>query len=74
MFPARTLLCTSLALAAFAANSVLCRMALGQEAIDAASFTTIRLASGAGMLLILCAGKAKPRGKRAGKPANKNRG
>lgn len=32
---------------AFAANSVICRLALGQGAIDAASFTTVRLGAGA---------------------------
>ncbi len=32
---------------AFAANSLLCRMALGGETIDAASFTALRLCSGA---------------------------
>jgi len=37
----------------FAANSVLCRMALGTGAVDAASFSTIRLASGAVMLLLI---------------------
>jgi drug/metabolite transporter (DMT)-like permease len=40
---------------AFAANSVLCRLALGHAAIDAASFTSIRLASGAGVLLLITA-------------------
>jgi len=40
---------------AFAANSLLCRMALGGGAIDAASFTTIRFASGAAALLLLAA-------------------
>lgn len=44
---------TLLALLAFAANSVLCRMALGQETIDATSFTAIRLLSGAAVLLLL---------------------
>jgi drug/metabolite transporter (DMT)-like permease len=44
---------TGLALMAFAANSVICRLALGAEAIDAASFTTIRLISGALVLLLL---------------------
>jgi len=44
---------TTAALTAFAANSVLCRMALGEGAMDAASFSTIRLASGAAMLLLL---------------------
>lgn len=36
---------------AFAANSVLCRMALGGHHIDAASFTSIRLSAGAVALL-----------------------
>lgn len=38
---------TVFALVAFAFNSILCRLALGAEAIDAASFTLIRLVSGA---------------------------
>jgi len=38
---------------AFAANSLLCRMALGQGMIDAASFTTIRIAAGALTLLLI---------------------
>ena len=38
---------TVLALLAFAGNSLLCRAALAHTAIDAASFTTLRLASGA---------------------------
>jgi drug/metabolite transporter (DMT)-like permease len=50
---AKTLLLTTLAMAAFAANSLLCRMALGDRAIDAASFTLIRLASGALVLWLL---------------------
>jgi drug/metabolite transporter (DMT)-like permease len=45
--------CTALALVAFAANSVLCRVALGGELIDPVSFTVIRLASGALVLLPL---------------------
>jgi len=44
---------TGLALVAFAANSVLCRLALGQGTIDAASFTAIRLVSGALTLLVV---------------------
>jgi drug/metabolite transporter (DMT)-like permease len=48
----KTFVFTSLALIAFAANSVLCRLALGGEAIDAAGFTSIRLLSGA--LVLLC--------------------
>lgn len=44
---------TVLALVAFAANSLLCRLALSQNAIDAASFSAVRLASGAIILLII---------------------
>jgi drug/metabolite transporter (DMT)-like permease len=40
-------LLTCLAMTAFAANSILCRLALKETAIDAASFTAVRLASGA---------------------------
>ncbi|MEM9448429.1 MAG: DMT family transporter [Cyanobacteria bacterium P01_E01_bin.6] len=46
----KTVLLTVLTLIAFAANSLLTRMALGAESIDAASFITLRLASGAFML------------------------
>ena len=49
----KIILCTTLALIAFAGNSVLCRMALGENAIDAASFTTIRLLSGVIVLAII---------------------
>ncbi|MCU0237840.1 MAG: DMT family transporter [Pyrinomonadaceae bacterium] len=44
---------TVFALVAFAFNSILCRLALGSEAIDVVSFTTIRLISGALTLLII---------------------
>jgi drug/metabolite transporter (DMT)-like permease len=44
---------TCLALIAFAANSVLCRMALGATNIDPASFTAIRLFSGAMTLTLI---------------------
>ena len=43
----RTLLLTVLAMLAFAANSLLCRLALGQGLIDAASFASLRILSGA---------------------------
>lgn len=49
----KTIFFTSFALIAFAANSVLCRLALGEGTIDAASFTSIRLLSGAVVLLII---------------------
>lgn len=49
----RILLFTALALLAFAGNSLLCRAALRHTPIDAASFTTIRLISGALVLWLL---------------------
>ena len=49
----KTLVFTILALIAFAANSVLCRWALGEHSIDAASFTSIRLITGALVLFII---------------------
>ena len=50
---ARRILLTLLALVAFAANSLLCRLALLNGEIDPASFTTIRLLAGAITLLLL---------------------
>jgi len=52
----KTTALTALALIAFAANSVLCRLALGNDSIDAASFTVLRLLSGTLVLLIIMAG------------------
>jgi drug/metabolite transporter (DMT)-like permease len=49
----KTLFLTGLALIAFAANSVLCRLALGEKAIDASGFTIIRLVSGIIVLLLI---------------------
>ncbi|MDQ6951284.1 MAG: DMT family transporter [Mariprofundales bacterium] len=49
----RTIVLTTLAMLAFAANSLLCREALKHTAIDAASFTSLRLLSGAVMLWII---------------------
>lgn len=49
----RLALLTLLALLAFAGNSLLCRAALAHTAIDAASFTTVRLVSGALVLWLL---------------------
>ena len=49
----RAILLTSLAMLAFASNSLLCRIALKHTGIDAASFTTIRLTSGAVMLWLV---------------------
>ncbi len=50
---ARTIALTSLAMIAFAGNSLLCRVALKHTSIDAASFTSIRLISGALMLWLV---------------------
>jgi len=47
----RLTLLTALTLLAFAGNSVLCRIALRHTAIDAASFTSVRLVSGALVLV-----------------------
>jgi drug/metabolite transporter (DMT)-like permease len=49
----KTTVLTAFTLVAFAANSVLCRLALGNGAIDAASFTIIRLVSGAAALFVI---------------------
>ena len=46
---------TFFTLVAFAANSILCRLALGHEAIDAASFSTLRILSGALVLWLIVA-------------------
>jgi drug/metabolite transporter (DMT)-like permease len=49
----RTAALAAAALVGFAANSILCRMALQPRLADAATFTTIRLVSGALVLLML---------------------
>lgn len=49
----RTIVLTALAMAAFAGNSLLCRLALKQSGIDPSSFTSIRLISGALVLWLL---------------------
>lgn len=50
---ARLALLTGFAMLAFAGNSLLCRIALRDTAIDAATFTSVRLASGALVLALL---------------------
>lgn len=59
MSAARTTSYTALALIAFAANSVLCRIALRHATIDAASFSTIRLCAGAATLLLVTASRRR---------------
>lgn len=56
----RTAVLTAVAMLAFAGNSVLCRMALGQELIDAASFTTIRILAGAITLALILLARRRP--------------
>jgi drug/metabolite transporter (DMT)-like permease len=46
-------LLTVIAMIAFAANPLICRLALGQQLIDAASFTTVRVVSGAVTLALI---------------------
>lgn len=60
----RIIVLTTLAMLAFAGNSLLCRLALQDTAIDAASFTSIRLISGAMVLWLMVALRADlPAGK-----------
>lgn len=54
---------TALAMLAFAANSLLCRLALKHTSIDAASFTTVRIVSGALLLWLLMQTRATKHGK-----------
>ncbi|ENA32734.1 MULTISPECIES: DMT family transporter [Pseudomonas] len=59
----RTLTFTALAMLAFAGNSLLCRLALKHAEIDPASFTTLRIFSGALVLwLLLRQQNGKPAG------------
>lgn len=60
-----TALLTLIAMMAFAANSLLCRLALGEGLIDAASFMTVRMTSGAVTLLLF----VLPRWVRSGRTA-----
>lgn len=52
----RVVALTTLALVAFAGNSVICRLALADASIDAASFSAVRLVSGAIALLAILYG------------------
>jgi len=61
MVNSRTITLTSLAMLAFAGNSILCRLALKTTTIDPASFTTIRLASAATALWVILSLRSKGR-------------
>ena len=70
--PWRTAGLTLIAMLAFAGNSLLCRQALRHTPIDAASFTSLRLVSGALVLALLVALRARaaaPVGGAAAAPA-----
>ena len=56
----RTIVLTAVAMLAFAANSLLCRLALQQGAIDPASFASIRLVSGAITLAVIVRFRSPP--------------
>ena len=56
----RILILTLLAMLAFAGNSLVCRMALKHTAIDAASFTLVRIVSGAITLWLIVRLRAGP--------------
>jgi drug/metabolite transporter (DMT)-like permease len=51
---------TAVALLAFAANSLLCRLALQQQSIDPASFASVRIVSGAITLAVIARYRAPP--------------
>ena len=61
----RTQALTAAAMTAFAANSLLCRMALEGGLVDAASFASLRVISGAAILVAL----ALPSWRRQGRPS-----
>ena len=56
----QTVALTAAAMVAFAANSLLCRLALQHQGIDPASFGSIRLVSGALTLALVVRFRAKP--------------
>lgn len=58
----QTALLTALAMIAFAANSLLCRKALGADLIDAGSFALLRTLAGATMLAMIAAARGNLRG------------
>jgi drug/metabolite transporter (DMT)-like permease len=56
---------TALTMCAFAANSVLCRLALRDTDIDAATFTLVRLASGAAAMVLILGSRRRAASGRA---------
>ena len=66
MSPVRLTMLVVLAMVAFAGNSLLCRLALIHTAIDATSFTTLRLLSGAMILWLIVRLRRRAEGRLAG--------
>jgi len=66
---ARIFILTFVAMTAFAGNSLLCRLALKETRIDPASFTLIRIISGAIALQIILRVRTRPRGKAGSWPS-----
>jgi drug/metabolite transporter (DMT)-like permease len=56
----RVVLLTAVAMIAFAGNSLLCRLALGRDLIDPASFATVRVVSGAATLAFILMFRGRP--------------
>ena len=69
MLAPNILFLTCLSMLAFAGNSLLCRLALRTTLIDAASFTTLRLVSGAIVLALLVMLRARATGRHSIQPA-----
>ena len=57
---------TALAMLAFAANSVLCRLALGQQLIDPASFAAVRVFTAAATLVVIVLPRWRAHGRSGG--------
>lgn len=58
--PPKAIFLVVIALGCFAGNSILCRLSLAERSIDAASFTSIRIVSGALAILVLSLRRARP--------------
>ena len=69
MTATRVFILTFVAMVAFAGNSLLCRLALKQTRIDAASFTLIRIVSGAIALQLIIWMRKRPHGKAGSWPS-----
>ena len=71
--PTRMLVLTAAAMLCFAANSLLCRLALAPRLVDAATFTTLRVVSAAAMLsLMVWLLQASPSQARSGQPVTRS--